>query len=607
MKCSICENNCLISEGTFGKCGLYLNQRGKIIERYPDRFLIISPITIETMPMLHFQPQGKFLQLSTVGCNFDCPGCISTVIVKEMGYDAACLQKREPDEIIREAMEKECLGISFLMNDPLASLPTFIKVAKKAKENGLFVGCSSNTFFTENSLAEILPYLDFINVGIKGFSEQSYRKCGARSEKPVWRNIEILHRAGIHVEISCMYRKNEEDDLLSLARKISHVSPDIPFQVMRFIPMENADPALEVTIEEAEKMCLTLRKSLRYVYLFNSPGTDWLTTYCSNCGEWILRRDFYGPMGARIKSSQIKANGKAVCAVCGTAVPFKADKITSQTGSFREPNFQGGYPFTRALEILESIVIAMGIRNQGIIREVWNEYIDQKMLQKLHHDIQAPEAFIALIRSIGANIGCPEKASMLADYIEPILRTIKEKCLSAKKKPRVYYAMGKPLFCINGERMENQLVETAGGIAVNKGLNTSGRPGETVLVHHLNEFNPEIIFISAFISSPVDDFYKECLRAGIQVDAVKNRRIYTHPAPGWDFGSPRWILGLMYISNMLHPDIFQFDVLREADKFYKKFYGVPFVPANINRSFSKPSSAWKLEQPGNTIDQLQKK
>jgi pyruvate-formate lyase-activating enzyme len=583
-----------LPEGSAGKCGLYLNQGGKIVERYPDKYLIISPITIETMSLLHFHPREKFLQVSTVGCNFDCPGCISTVIAREMDPGQFRLLDRKPEEIVREAAEKECLGISFLMNDPLASWPTFVNVAKKAKENGLLVGCSSNAFFTESSLAQILPYLDFINIGIKGFSEQIYRQCGARSAKPVWRNIEILYKSGVHVEVSCMYRRNEEKDLLGLARKIARISPDIPLQVMRFIPMEDADPALETSIREAEEACLALQKWLRYVYLFNSPGTDYLTTYCPNCGKWVFKRDFYGPMGARLKSSRVKVAGKVSCALCGTVLPFRIGKMRSQTDCFREADFEGGYPFTRALEILESIAITVGINNKGAIVQVWNDYANQKVLHKLHRDVQNPDTFISLIRSIGASIGRTGEASKLVDYLESILSEIKEKSAFIQKRPRVYYAMGKPLFCIKGERMENQLVEIAGGISMNKKLEIIGRPGETIPVDQLNRLNPEVIFISAFISSSVDDFYEDCVRTGVRTDAVKNRRIYAHPAPGWDFGSPRWVLGLMYIANALHPDLFQFDILSEADKFYRKFYNSPFLSNEINRSFSKPSSTWRF-------------
>lgn len=89
MKCTYCEIGCTIQEkatgqeGATGACRMYECHQGKIVERFPDQYLTIFPISIETMPMLHFFPRGKFLQLSTVGCNFHCTGCISEVIVLE--------------------------------------------------------------------------------------------------------------------------------------------------------------------------------------------------------------------------------------------------------------------------------------------------------------------------------------------------------------------------------------------------------------------------------------------------------------------------------------------------------------------------------------------
>jgi ABC-type Fe3+-hydroxamate transport system substrate-binding protein len=153
--------------------------------------------------------------------------------------------------------------------------------------------------------------------------------------------------------------------------------------------------------------------------------------------------------------------------------------------------------------------------------------------------------------------------------------------------------MGTPLFYLNGGRLENQLVEMAGGISTNRELPAGGRPGRTLSVAHLNSLDPEIIFISAFISSTVEDFYTECFRLGVHVRAVQTRRIYTHPAPGWDFGSPRWILGLMYLASVFHPDHCDFDITAEAKTFYRTFYGMDFVQKDVNRSFSKPATRWK--------------
>jgi len=590
MKCDICERGCIIPEGNRGACGLYKNKGDKIIELFPNKYLVVCPISIETMPILHFYPGGKFLQISTTGCNFNCPGCISTVIVKEMEYASRALQELSPEQVIDEVIKNNCIGIAFLMNDPLASFPTFIKVAKIAKKYGLLVGCSSNAHFTEISLAEISSYLDFINVGVKGLSDQAYQHCGGSTAKPVLRNIKKLYKNGVHVEVACIYQKNNKEEVLSLAREIAKISQNIPLQIMRFIPLEGADPSLEPSIRDAENLYKKLRKYLNYIYLFNSPGTDYLNTFCPNCGEVIYKRDFYGPMGAKLRALGLASAEKNVCPQCGWKINIKGAPAKKK---YQESDFQGGYPFTRALEMMEAILITMGVNDKKKVVQVWEDVLCNNKLQKLHHDIQNLETYIETIRYLGKIINLENNAEELAAYMEEKISVIKNGLSAINKRPRVYYAMGKPLFCIKGERLENQLVEAAGGISLNKEIECNGRPGMQISVEELNALNPEVIFISAFLSSSVKDFYDECCEAGVNVEAVRNKRIYTHPAPGWDFGSPRWILGLMYIANILHPDIFHFDIFAEAEKFYRKFYGTNFSLADLNRSFSKPSRKWK--------------
>jgi hypothetical protein len=75
----------------------------------------------------------------------------------------------------------------------------------------------------------------------------------------------------------------------------------------------------------------------------------------------------------------------------------------------------------------------------------------------------------------------------------------------------------------------------------------------------------------------------------LNISAVKNKRIY-RIYPGWNFGSPRWILGLMYIANEIHPEIFNFNIDDEADKFYGRFYRLNFSSIEPNRSFYRASA-----------------
>jgi len=591
MRCDICDIGCQVSLGRMGICGQYENWNGEMKELYPERYLVTCPISIETMPMLHYYPGGKFLQITTTGCNLKCPGCVSTVIVKEMNPDCSALRKLSAGQVVAEALANECLGIAFLMNDPLASFHTFLEVARAARKSDLLVGCSSNGYFSAVSLQQLMPYLDFINIGIKGFNDAAYHRCGAPSLRPVLRNIRLLSENGVHVEVSCMFGKDDRDDLIALVQELAGISSSIPLQIMRFIPLEESDPASESSIREAEELRHELARVLDYVYLFNSPGTDGLSTYCPECGALIYRRDFYGPMGAKLKGNNRLQEGNE-CPTCHKSLNLTGAQART---AYQEIAFQGGYPFTRALEMVEAMLVAMGVREKGKVVRVWEELLVNQGLDSLHQSVNQLPAYLSSLRHFGEIAGCAEEARSLAEYMEGKVESINQALKGTEQRPRVYYAMGRPLFAINGGRMENQLIEAAGGRSVNREMELAGRPGMTITVEQLNALNPDVIFLSGFISSSIEDFYAFCREDGIDIAALRNHRVYCHPAAGWDFGSPRWILGLMYIASVLHPDLCYFDINSEAQDFYQRFYHRDFDAAAVNRSFGKPDIHWRWQ------------
>ena len=136
MRCPVCERGCRLEPGKAGACGRYELQGEEVVELFPDRYLIASPISVETIPLLHFHPGAPFFQISTVGCNFECPGCIATVSAQEMRPDSAALRHIPPGIVVEMAAAAGARGIAFLMNDPLASYYTFLRVARLARPAG---------------------------------------------------------------------------------------------------------------------------------------------------------------------------------------------------------------------------------------------------------------------------------------------------------------------------------------------------------------------------------------------------------------------------------------------------------------------------------------
>lgn len=584
MVCPICERRCFVAENEIGQCDRYECKDGEMVERFPDSYLVVAPISAETMPVLHFYPRAKFLQISTTGCNFDCSGCISTVVAKTMDAHSKALKKLSPMQIVMKAIELHCDGIAFLMNDPLASFYTFLEICQLAKKQGLLTGCSTNGYFTPESLGQLSPYLDFVNIGLKGLSNSVYQSCGAHSYKPVLRNIQLFMDAGVHVEVACIHKKRDDDNVLHMADTIASISKEIPLQIMRFVPIDDADIALEPSIKDSEQLYAQLIKKLDYVYLFNAPGTDCLNTYCPSCKSLIFVRDFYGPMGSKLRDIRLDLKGKA-CPHCGYVLNIEG---TPAQRIFDEDGFEGGYPLTRALEIVEGTLATIGVRDKQRVSGVWEEVLFGTELKKLHLNIQNFENYAKTIHHFGTLSEQTHNAEKLLNYMREKIALITQGLSEISTKPRVYYVMGKPLFALEEDRLENQLVEMAGGISLNKGLVSQGRPGMRISEETLNTLNPDVIFISSFMDCPIDEFYEFCDHLNIDVEAIRNKRIYGHIAPCFDFGSPRWILGLMHIANMLHPTIYHFDVLEEAEFFYKTFYDTTFTLASVNRSFAKP-------------------
>ena len=580
MQCNVCEFGCEINEYSRGRCGTYIctgDTDDTIVQDPGVGYLGAYPISIETVPLLHYYPSGKFLQVFSTGCNFQCSGCVARLLASSKPLSRSSFS---PSLVVERALQQECLGVVSTLNEPAANYYLFRDLAVQAKEKGLLVGCSTNCYFTGETLEEFGQLVDFVNVGIKGYSDQSYITCGVPSSAPVFRNISRLFDMGVHVETSVVYSRGNEDDMIKVAEAVSDISPNIQIQVMRFLPFGDAPIELEPSVGEAENLCTALRRHVDYVYLFNSAGTELLNTYCPKCGGLLTEREFYGPMGSRL----IKPWISYTCN-CGNSVPVKG--ITA-TESFSEEGFMGGYRISRAFGMVHAVLTCLGILDDYKLMDIWGKISDTETLMQVHHMIQQPYSYLEFIRLIAEKANMPEKGEELVSFIHKRLELVHS--LAAENSGhKVYYCMGSPLFALNAGRMENNLVTFSGGVSINKQLQKEGKPGVNVSPSFINEHNPEMIFISGFLSRPLDEFYCLCQQYGIHADAVKQQWVYAVP-PSWDFGSPRWILGLMYIADKLHPGNSGIDLGKEANEFYLQFYGMPFEEARPNRSFHRPSS-----------------
>ena len=581
MECTICENRCRLVEDGTGICGTYTNRNDKIVERYPDKYLVAVPSEIESMPMLHYHPGSKFLQICTIGCNFRCSGCVSWILTESVRSIEGALHGMSPEEVVDKAHEEGCSGIMFCFNEPAVSFLTFKKVASLARAKGFLVGCATNAYFTEESFRDLLCHIDFVNIGIKGCTDETYSSFGAKSVSPVLRNLRLSIESGVFTEVAAVYVKGREDEVLETARLVASISKDVPFQVMRFIPLAAADITDEPSIAEAEALCEDIKKLLNYVYLFNSPGTPYLDTYCTECGKALVHRGFNGPMCAHVSGY----NDDGAC-VCGFRPPF-VGPFEKERGA-QVLGFFGGYKTILSLESIQTVLAFLGERNPAVVASVFQQILETDFIKGLYERTKRIDSYLDTVDHYARLAGRTGEARELRKYTEKYVSIIKNGAEGARR-PTVYFSLGHPLIAVFGDKFECNLVEIAGGHSLNKDLVRDDTPGMTLPEETLKMLDPDVILITGAIAYPVHDFYRFCMNNGLgNIAAVRNRMVFgMHPYNTG--GRPDWILGLMRIANILHPELFSFDMNRLAEEFYDRFLGVGLLSVKHSRSVTHPA------------------
>lgn len=267
--CEVCPHNCRIPEGKTGICGARRNKNGTIICESYGRLTSISLDPIEKKPLRRFHPGSLVLSVGSYGCNFRCPFCQNCEISMATGENADAIYV-SPQELVQKALElvpNGNIGIAYTYNEPSVSYEYVLDCAKLCRENGLKNVMVTNGFMSEKILNELLKYLDAMNIDLKSFSEEFYRRIGG-SLSDVKRTIELACKK-CHVEVTTLVIPGENDspeEMRRLAGWLASQSPDIPLHISRFFPMYKMADRTPTPVETIYSLAKAAREYLRYVY-----------------------------------------------------------------------------------------------------------------------------------------------------------------------------------------------------------------------------------------------------------------------------------------------------------------------------------------------------
>jgi pyruvate formate lyase activating enzyme len=318
IKCSLCAHNCNIDEGKVGRCGVRKNEKGTLYTLIYGSTSSLASDPIEKKPLYHFYPGSYAFSMGTIGCNFKCSHC-QNFSISTAKADFPYLKEITPEQVVALAKQHNCQGVSYTYNEPTIWHEFAFDSAKLVKKEGLYTCYVTNGYISEEPLRELSKYLDAMNIDVKSFNEDFYKKvCKSRLE-PVLNTCRLANELDIHIELTYLVIPGYNDkieDIRNFCRWIvekldvntpvhfSRFHPDYNMTDVKMTPMETLLKIYEVAKEEG----------ILFPYLGNVYHGEYENTYCPKCGSISIERNNY--------SISLEGLNQNNCSKCGNILPI---------------------------------------------------------------------------------------------------------------------------------------------------------------------------------------------------------------------------------------------------------------------------------------------
>jgi pyruvate formate lyase activating enzyme len=279
--CEVCFRHCDLMEGQTGFCGARICAGGAVRAANYGRLTSLALDPIEKKPLRKFRLGSRILSVGSYGCNLRCPFCQNYEISwsEEAMRCAQSAQFATPEQIAETALyykNKGNIGVAFTYNEPLVGYEFVRDTAKLVRKAGMVNALVSNGTAELAVLEEILPYMDAMNIDLKGFTDRYYRDVLGGDRGMVMRFIERAVKT-CHVELTTLIIPGEndsEEEMRQMCEWIAGLtgkSPgrEIPLHISRFFPRFHMTDRDATDVKKVYRLAEVAREKLKFVYTGN--------------------------------------------------------------------------------------------------------------------------------------------------------------------------------------------------------------------------------------------------------------------------------------------------------------------------------------------------
>ncbi len=300
--CTVCFRHCDIPEGKLGFCGARTCRDGKVTAANYGRVTSLALDPIEKKPLHRFHPGSMIVSVGSYGCNLRCPFCQNNQISwsEEAMRQADRAEFISPEElagIAASCRDRGNIGVAFTYNEPLIGWEYIRDTAALVHEAGMVNVLVTNGTAELSVLRELAPYVDAMNIDLKGFTDRYYRDVLGGDRKMVMDFIEEAVKV-CHVELTTLIIPGEndsEEEMREMIRWIAGLDSskkgeragdpyrgekgertdsrqrgeDIPLHVSRFFPQFHMTDRGPTNVRQVYRLADIAREELKYVYTGN--------------------------------------------------------------------------------------------------------------------------------------------------------------------------------------------------------------------------------------------------------------------------------------------------------------------------------------------------